>query len=113
MTEYSYSDLVKMQDQAIRRVKEMQERARLTVKENPIPELGVPASDNTEIEKKPERTEKREKPKEKDVKPKSDDRHEVHKKIDPDVAVLLPLIMLLSRENADNMLMIALLYILA
>lgn len=111
MTEYSYSDLVKMQDQAIKRVKEMQERARLTIKENPIPELGEPLSKNDKNENRSELTEKREN--EKPPQKKKEEHRHQNKKIDSDVAVLLPLIMLLSHENADSLLMIALLYILA
>ncbi len=113
MTEYSYSDLVKMQDQAIRRVREMQERARLTVKENPIPEFEEPPSENDVRKDEPERTEKAKKPEEKKKPPKAPSHPKGQNKLDSDMAVLLPLIMLLSQENADNMLMIALLYILA
>lgn len=107
MSEYSYSDLVKMQDQAIRRVREMQERARLTVKENPIPELEAQPDESTERfdrPKTPAKSQETEKP------PKKQNQSHA---LDKDKAILLPLIMLLSHEGADNILMIALLYILS
>lgn len=110
MTEYSYSDLVKMQDQAIRRVREMQERARLTVRENPIPELETAVTEKDESESgtrtEAEKTVNAPKPQV----PKEKKPPQPH---DKDRSILLPLIMLLSREGADNILMIALLYILA
>lgn len=109
MTEYSYSDLVKMQDQAIRRVREMQERARLTVKENPIPPLdnstsfdNLPSGERVHSNTDSERT--KDLPSGERVRNGSDLERS---------KILLPLIMLLSREGADNILMIALLYILA
>lgn len=147
MTEYSYSDLVKMQDQAIRRVREMQERARLTMKENPIPDLQNPQKDaettpvpkNDKKEKsvgyqseKQSETQKvqsectctdKEKPHPtSDKPPQKEKKHGAHEKIvtdrkagalDTDKAIILPLLMLLSREGADEILLIALLYLLA
>lgn len=141
MTEYSYSDLVKMQDQAIRRVREMQERARLTVKENPIPPLdnstsfdNSPSSDRLHNSSDSERTKGNfysdknspsgdrlhnstdlERPKgnfNSDKNFPSGDRLNNSTDLERP-KILLPLIMLLSREGADNILMIALLYILA
>ena len=114
MTEYSYNDLKQMQEQAIRRVREMQERARMTVRENPIPELDGPKPEEKPPEKpKPERTsqkrEEKPEPPEK-PRPKKQDKVLPH---DSDKAILLPLILLLSEENADKMLIFALLYILA
>lgn len=141
MTEYSYSDLVKMQDQAIRRVREMQERARLTVKENPIPPLDNSTSfDNSPSGDRLHNSSDLERPKGNfysDKNSPSGDR--LHNSTDLErpkrifnsdknfpsgdrlnnstdlerSKILLPLIMLLSREGADNILMIALLYILA
>ena len=170
MTEYSYSDLVKMQDQAIRRVREMQERARLTVKENPLPPLdnstsfdNSPSGDRLHNSSDLERTKgnfnsdknfssgdrfhnssdlersknlpsggglhnstHQERSKnlpsggelhnsthqERSKNSPSGDR--LHNGSDLERSkILLPLIMLLSREGADNILMIALLYILA
>lgn len=133
MTEYSYSDLVKMQDQAIRRVREMQERARLTVREHPIPELqNENATAQNEKEKEASKietpktvqqtedtklSEKLEKRKDlactKET-ARSDKKEDACRKaLDKDKAILLPLLMLLSREGADNALIIALLYILS
>ncbi len=177
MTEYSYSDLVKMQDQAIRRVREMQERARLTVKENPLPPLdnstsfdNSPSGDRLHNSSDLERTKgnfnsdknlpsgdrfhnssdlerSKNSPsggglhnsthQERSKNSPSGDRlnkssdlerskgnfnsdknfssgDRLHNGSDLERSkILLPLIMLLSREGADNILMIALLYILA
>ena len=112
MTEYSYSDLVQMQDQAIRRVREMQERARMTVRDNPIPDIETPPSSAKPPEKHtPTRTESERKPKPPE-KPHGEPPKPTHS-IDADRAILLPLIMLLNEEGADKMLLLALLYILA
>lgn len=152
MTEYSYSDLVKMQDQAIRRVREMQERARLTVKENPIPPLdnstsfdNLPSGERVRNNSDSERTKgnltsfdnspsgdrfnkSTDLERTKDLPSGERVRNGTHqertknspsgdrlnKSTDLERSkILLPLIMLLSREGADNILMIALLYILA
>lgn len=112
MTEYSYSDLVKMQDQAIRRVREMQERARMTVRENPIPDIeNPPPSEKAPERKEPARTPSEIKPKPPE-KPQREAKRPSHA-ADGDKAILLPLIMLLNEEGADKLLLIALLYILA
>ena len=159
-----------MQDQAIRRVREMQERARLTVKENPLPPLdnstsfdNSPSGDRLHNSSDLERTKgnfnsdknfssgdrfhnssdlersknlpsggglhnstHQERSKnlpsggelhnsthqERSKNSPSGDR--LHNGSDLERSkILLPLIMLLSREEADNILMIALLYILA
>lgn len=119
MTEYSYSDLVKMQDQAIRRVREMQERARMTVRENPIPDIEAHTpSEELSAKQSPTRTEneRNRKPSERPPKPPEKPHCEKPKpphSIDADRAILLPLIMLLNEEGADKMLLLALLYILA
>lgn len=170
MTEYSYSDLVKMQDQAIRRVREMQERARLTVKENPIPPLdnstsfdNLPSGERVHSNTDSERTKgnltsfdnlpsgdrfnkSTDSERTKDLPSGERVRNGTHQERTKNLPsgdklhngsdlersknspsgervrngsdlerskILLPLIMLLSREGADNILMIALLYILA
>lgn len=118
MTEYSYSDLVKMQDQAIRRVREMQERAQRTVRETSVPDLPTP---QTITEKSEDVTHESghdgeiKEPANKE----SVNRESIPKaaaapaKQTKDHMILLALLMLLSAEGADNSLLIALLYILS
>lgn len=108
--EYSYNDLVRMQEQAIRRVRDMQERARLTVQEQ---EVSAPAEEERAAEAVSVRSES----KEKTAPPLT---RSVQKNplgnllnLDKDKAVILPLLLLLGRESSDNILLLALMYIMA
>ncbi len=141
MTEYSYSDLVKMQDQAIRRVREMQERARLTLRDDPTPDR-LPENDEKnnadENGKNTDTDELSSKSHSQVQENKIENRQSANGEkcenavacneksknsqppksrplfaLDSDRALLLPLLMLLGKEGADDVLMFALLYILA
>lgn len=108
--EYSYNDLVRMQEQAIRRVRDMQERARLTMQEQ---EGDPPEEESRFAEPVSDQDNKEEKP-----------RPPLHKQgaqnplgnllnLDKDKAVILPLLLLLGKESSDNILLLALMYIMA
>lgn len=136
MAEYTYNEMMKMQNDAIRRAEEMQKRARKTV--------GI--EKNNEKEEKPEIT--REEPRrismpndylenlkqfaansshkeneekfyeKKTKKIKSSEKNSVKENpfgdlnLDEDKALLLALILLLSEEGADELLIMALIYML-
>lgn len=105
--EYSYSELMQMQDKAIERVRQMQERAKRTVEENPI-DVSLPETEKTEEETKnkpvfsssPESIPKNPFP-------------QGSIKTDKDKATVLPLLLLLMRDGADKLLLLALIYIMA
>ncbi len=108
--EYSYNDLVRMQEQAIRRVRDMQERARLTLQEqeSPVPEEEVSPAEPTPVQEK-----KEEKPQLPMQKPKPQNPLGNLINLDKDKAVILPLLLLLGKESSDNILLLALMYIMA
>ena len=107
--EYSYNDLVRMQEQAIRRVRDMQERARLTVQEQEvtIPEESQPA-ESVSVQEKTDK-----KPQTPLQKPVVQNPLSNLLNIDKDKAVILPLLLLLGKESSDNILLLALMYIMA
>ncbi len=149
MPEYSYNDIMRMQNDAIRRVNEMQKKAKEIVKEEnneaPPPKVTVQqnSSDVNRVkmpndyleelknfastssyfendksshdhEDNPEKKESKPKPQNSDSKKQND----IFKNIlgdfnlDEDKALILSLVLLLSEEKADEMLILALLYIL-
>lgn len=141
MAEYTYSEIMKMQNDAIKRVEDMQKRARKTVgiddetdRENerehhsvtpdeprrvPMPKdylenlkkFAANSSHKEDDEKKEQRTEAAEKKK----KPKEAFYGESpfgELNIDEDKALILALILLLSEEGADELLIMALIYML-
>ena len=147
MAEYSYNDIMKMQNDAIKRVNEMQKRAKTVVEEineekTQAREIQTPQnSQNVKRVKMPddyldelknfastssyfEETEREAIPRE-DVKDKKEN-HSPQKhqndvlsnilndfNMDSDKALILSLVLLLSEEKADEMLVLALLYILS
>lgn len=118
--EYTYSELMQMQDKAIERVRQMQERARRTLESDPIEPLHIK-----------EKEEKREEPKkeppveevraERVTPPKNQSNGQrqspfpfgLNLNLDKDKATVLPLLLLLMNEGADNLLLLALVYIMA
>lgn len=108
--EYSYNDLVRMQEQAIRRVRDMQERARLTLQEQDasVTEEEAPPAEPTPVQEK-----KEEKPQPPIQKPKPLNPLGNLINLDKDKAVILPLLLLLGKESSDNILLLALMYIMA
>lgn len=108
--EYSYNDLVRMQEQAIRRVRDMQERARLTMQEQeaPVPEEESPPDEAVSAQEKKE--EKSQLPLQQ---PRSQNPLGNLLNFDKDKAVILPLLLLLGKESSDNILLLALMYIMA
>ena len=83
-----HPDFQTMQQQAIRRVREMQEKAR---------PADVPPPEEPQVQKQQPQTRPR----------------TPLFRLDSDVSLLLPLLLLLSREGADDALLLALLYIMA
>ncbi len=116
--EYTYNELMQMQEQAIRRVRDMQERARITLEEH---------SPVQEDKKPPEAEKKIERPVTNSEQPKRTARPEpVPKKpgndkgmfgdllkMDKDKALILPILMLLGKDTTDSILLIALMYIMS
>lgn len=120
--DYSYNELMQMQEQAINRVREMQQRARKTAEESgdflaaDIPVYSEPPETEEAFEEKPVLLPK------KTVPPPAQKKKPTLKGIgsllekvnlEDDTALLLPLIILLAREGADEKLLLALLYIMS
>lgn len=128
--EYSYNDLVKMQEQAIRRVRDMQERARLTMQEhNDAQQMQRPESyeqpassydEQTEETKENHHSQQPENGGQSRVQatlkppaPKQQNPFGNLLNLDKDKAMILPLLLLLGKESSDNILLLALMYIMA
>lgn len=124
--EYSYNELMQMQEKAIRRVHQMQERARQTMKNNPLPDLEFEEREEEKSQPDAQRpdTQGREAPPqvkaEKVNIPNNNFPNQGRSNplsnlltLDGDKAMILPLLMLLGKEGADNILLIALMYIIA
>ncbi len=127
MANYTYQELMQMQNDAIKRVEEMQKRARSTA--------GL-EDNSVETKKSPEKGDRKEEPRhipmpegylKKQEQPKNNDapKREPQQKssfslklgngdieIDSDKALLLSLILLLAEEQADELLLTALVYML-
>lgn len=127
MASYTYQELMQMQSDAIKRVEEMQKRARSTA--------GLD-EDSREMKKSPEKGDRKEEPRhipmpegylkkqeqpknKDDVKGKSQQNTSFKLRlgngdieIDSDKALLLSLILLLAEEQADELLLTALVYML-
>lgn len=137
MAEYTYSEIMKMQNDAIKRVEEMQKKARKTVgldEEQPAPENKEPVPvqepkrvpmPNDYLEKlkdfarstadtRNEEEKQEEKKEAKKEKPFFDNGKNsfLNLRLDDDKTLLLALIMLLSEEGADELLIMALIYML-
>ena len=147
MAEYSYNDIMKMQNDAIKRVNEMQKRAKTVVEEineektqareiqtpqnsqnikrvkmpdDYLDELKSFASTSSYFEENKSEPKKCEYVKEKEENhPPPRQQNDMLKNIlgdlnmDSDKALILSLILLLTEEKADEMLILALLYILS
>lgn len=111
--EYSYNELMQMQDKAIERVRLMQERARKAMEANPIETLPV----ETQQEEQREAEEVKAEPV---LAPPSNKKQShgagmpfgLNLNMDKDKATVLPLLMLLMNEGADSLLILALMYIM-
>lgn len=132
---YSKEDFAKMQQQAINRVREMQRQSRMNGQEESKPLPDAPAAAEAQQDKKAvppqkSRTETNEKPVQKREEPpkradapppppikrvyaKSRPNVSPFFEMDSDVALILPLLLLLQRDGADEMLILALLYIMS
>lgn len=148
MAEYSYNDIMKMQNDAIKRVNEMQKRAKTVVKEineekatynetsvnkntsqnlnrvkmpnDYLDELKKFASTSSHFENNESKENRREYiDDKKENRPKPKGQNDMLKNIlndlnmDSDKALILSLVLLLTEEKADEMLILALLYILS
>lgn len=141
MADYTYNEMMKMQNDAIRRVEEMQKRARKTVgldgnnkkEAEPSPEISrdeprrvsMPkdylenlktfAANSSHNEESTAKEEYSEPPKPKTKQPKINLNKDFSLgdfNMDDDKALLLALILLLSEEGADELLIMALIYML-
>ena len=88
----------------------MQERARLTLQEQEasVTEEEAPPAEPTPVQEK-----KEEKPQPPMQKPKPQNPLGNLINLDKDKAVILPLLLLLGKESSDNILLLALMYIMA
>lgn len=136
MADYTYSEIMKMQNDAIKRVEEMQKKARKTVglegeahgepKKEPVPAQEpkrVPMPNdyleqlkeyarNSSYRAEGDDSEKKTEPeKEKPLSDKGKNSF-LNLQLDDDKTLLLALIMLLSEEGADELLIMALIYML-
>lgn len=128
--EYSYNELMQMQENAIKRVQQMQERARQTIKNDPLFEHDFKENAEEKPQEKPqERPQEKSQPEpeieENTPKAKAEKVNTPNYTpprssplsnlltIDRDKAMILPLLMLLGKEGADSILLIALMYIIA
>ena len=148
MAEYSYNDIMKMQNDAIKRVNEMQKRAKTVVEEineekatynetsvnkntsqnvnrvkmpnDYLDELKKFASTSSHFENNESKENRREYiDDKKENRPQPKGQNDMLKNIlndlnmDSDKALILSLVLLLTEEKADEMLILALLYILS
>ena len=127
---YNEEDFAEMQQQAIRRVREMQQRAKTFSEpaekehtEYSLPEreeIGIPQTQKKQFHDEPKPKREQPKPfqqaqrirqKQHEQKPQGMLSSLFH--LDSDVSLILPLLLLLGREGADDILLLALLYIMA
>lgn len=124
---YSKEDFAKMQQQAINRVREMQRQSKQTSEGEKKPPKDIPAFFKPEKTGPPqsqrrEPEQKKETPPKKNCAPppaikrvytKSKPNMAPFFEMDSDIALILPLLLLLQRDGADEMLILALLYIMS
>ena len=120
MAEYTYQELMKMQNDAVRRAEDMQQKARKSagLEKNISEKESTPVQEPRRIpmpkgylDKKEDVTDKESATPENNMFDKFGDGLK-NLNIDSDKALLLSLVMLLSEENADELLIMALLYML-
>lgn len=118
----SSSDFIKMQEQAIKRVREMHRKSQASAEEKTPPEIK-----SNKTEDAPEKEKPKEKPpiiipqKPSEAKTKTDfeKKREDHNpfsallNLDADKSLVLPLLLFLGKEGVDDMLLLALLYIMS
>lgn len=118
------TDFVKMQEQAIRRVREMQQKASPSgqsgIKEGPPIERAEKAAAKPESATKTPNETKTEAPEakrvQKEEKPKAEPGMGLFSgllNIDADMSIILPLLLFLGKDGADDVLILALLYIMS
>ncbi len=126
MADYSYQDIMQMQNDAIRRAEDMQKRARTTAgleggppkaelpqqpKRIPMPSGYLQQSEEPQPQAEAPRPRVSENEKGPLIEKLKNGLGDIN--LDSDKALLLSLIMLLSQEGADELLVMALIYILA
>lgn len=110
-TDYTYSELMQMQDKAIERVRQMQERARLTMEQNPIEDIPIEKEEEEETAEEVRAEPVKMPPKQKGHS--GGILNGLNLNLDKDKATVLPLLLLLMNEGADSLLLLALVYIMA
>lgn len=111
--EYSYNELMQMQDKAIERVRMMQERARKTMEENPIEPLHMENRQEEQKDAEEVKAEPVSAPPKAQNQPHGGILSGLNLNMDKDKAMVLPLLLLLMNEGADSLLLLALMYIMA
>ena len=124
--DYSYNDLMQMQEQAIRRAREMQQRARITVREAQVTDIDEAAPPFPDAGRQNELPPEEEANSDGEVPSPARIATPMSRKkplsslfsvlqrlpADDDMRVILPIIMMLLKEGADEKLILALLYIM-
>lgn len=117
MADYTYSELMEMQDKAIERVRQMQERARLAVQSDPEADDGEKSQPE---EAEPLKEEEKEDTAKAEIVENNVNFQNhgsfpfgLNLNLDKDKATILPLLLLLMNEGADRLLLLALVYIMA
>lgn len=126
--EYSYNDFVKMQQQAIDRVRQMQKKAtdvepQKAAKSQPTETKQPKQNDTPRQNQNPKPQPPKQETKQQFKPPiQHEPTHNMQKKqspfaflsnMDSDMSLILPLLLLLGKEGADNILLLALLYIIS
>lgn len=129
--EYSYNDFMQMQQQAIDRVREMQKKASpndkpkpepmhhvfaAPMENKPKPAVAVLSKPSPQPKKPPQFPPfepQKKKPEHKPRQNKKQSPLSFLSNMDSDMSLILPLLLLLGKEGADNILLLALLYIIS
>ncbi len=113
MAEYTYNDMLRMQEEAAERVRQMKKRATLAMEDEPESRKNIPLADDVRHYSMPVEFEKPEsEPVHLPVQ--STEKHNTIRKItdDKDALIILAVLSVLSKEKTDYLILLALIYIL-
>ena len=113
MADYTYSDMLRMQEEAAERVRQMKKRATLVMEDETENRKNIPLPDDIRHYSMPVEFEKQEsEPTHPPVH--STEKRTVKRKItdDKDVLIILGVLSVLSKEKTDYLILLALIYIL-
>ncbi len=112
MKDYTYQDMLKMQEEAAARVREMQKRATLAIEESEPKPKHVPIPDEVKHISYPAQIELPTSPSNTNT-PKNTNTGIIdYLKNDKDTSLILPLVLLLGQERNDYLTSLALLYLI-